>query len=210
MVILKENNDSLLPTGDAMQVQKDYIRTNILESALEEFSSKGFRIATMSSIAERCNISKSNLYRYFSSKDDICHELLKLPSVEIRNILSVLTGTKLLVYSNDEIALKMTEALFPVMLKCRKEILIILSPDAPDEGVKLKEMVEQELMKNFNAFDSQRTPKGFSNSLVKMLMAGIESILMNHISDENMKEQLNSLLRYHVRGVLAFSAIRIE
>ncbi len=193
-----------------MQVQKDHIRNNILESALEEFSSKGFRNATMSSIANCCKISKSNLYRYFTSKEDICHELLKLPSLEIRNTMRVLTGTKLLVYSNDEIALKMTEALFPVMLKFRKEILIILSPDAPEEGVILKEMVEQELMKNFNAFDSQRTPEGFAEALVKMLMAGIESILMSHISDENMKEQIYSLLRYHVRGVLALSAIRNE
>jgi len=193
-----------------MQVQKDHIRNNILESALEEFSSKGFRNATMSSIANCCKISKSNLYRYFTSKEDICHELLKLPSLEIRNTMRVLTGTKLLVYSNDEIALRMTEALFPVMLKFRKEILIILSPDAPEEGVILKEMVEQELMKNFNAFDSQRTPEGFAEVLVKMLMAGIESILMSHISDENMKEQIYSLLRYHVRGVLAFSVIRNE
>ena len=89
-----------------MQVQKDHIRNNIIESALEEFSSKGFRNATMNSIANCCKISKSNLYRYFTSKEDICHELLKLPSLEIRNTMRVLTGTKLLVYSNDEIALK--------------------------------------------------------------------------------------------------------
>ncbi len=206
----KENDESLLFIGVIMQVQKDHIRNNILESALEEFSSKGFRNATMSSVANCCKISKSNLYRYFTSKEDICHELLKLPSLEIRNTMRVLTGTKLLVYSNDEIALKMTEALFPVMLKFRKEILIILSPDAPEEGVILKEMVEQELMNNFNAFDSQRTPEGFAEALVKMLMAGIENILMSHKSDENMKEQIYSLLRYHVRGVLAFSAIRNE
>ena len=60
------------------------------------------------------------------------------------------------------------------------------------------------------AFDPQRTPEGFAASLVKMLMAGIENILVNYISDENMKEQLNSLLRYHLRGVLAFSMLRKE
>ena len=74
----------------------------------------------------------------------------------------------------------------------------------------LKQMVEKELMKNFMAFDPQRTPEGFAASLVKMLMAGIENILVNYISEENMKEQLNSLLRYHLRGVLAFSMLRKE
>lgn len=196
--------------GETMQVQKDYIRLQILEAALEEFSSKGFRNATMSSIAGRCMISKSNLYRYFISKEDICHELLAKPSLEIKNALGVLTGTELLAFSNDEIAQRMTQALFPVMYKYRKEMMIIISPDAPEEGVALKQMIEQELMKNFIAFDPQRTPEGFASSLVKMLMAGIENILVNHISDENMKEQLNSLLRYHLRGVLAFSMLRKE
>jgi len=196
--------------GETMQVQKDYIRLKILEAALDEFSSKGFRNATMSSIAGRCMISKSNLYRYFTSKEDICHELLAKPSLEIKNALGVLTGRELLVFSNDEIAQRMTQALFPVMYKYRKEMMIIISPDAPEEGVALKQMIEQELMKNFIAFDPQRTPEGFASSLVKMLMAGIENILVNHISDENMKEQLNSLLRYHLRGVLAFSMLRKE
>jgi len=196
--------------GETMQVQKDYIRLKILEAALDEFSSKGFRNATMSSIAGRCMISKSNLYRYFTSKEDICHELLAKPSLEIKNALGVLTGRELLVFSNDEIAQRMTQALFPVMYKYRKEMMIIISPDAPEEGVALKQMIEQELMKNFIAFDPQRTPEGFASSLVKMLMAGVENILVNHISDENMKEQLNSLLRYHLRGVLAFSMLRKE
>lgn len=193
-----------------MQIPKDYIRKEILESALEEFSSKGFRSATMSSVAERCQISKSNLYRYFSSKENIYHELLILPSLEIKKALNVLTGTELLIYSNDEIAQRMTESLFPVMLKYRKEMMIIISPDAPKEGVALKKMVEQELMKDFIAFDPKRTPEGFAATLVKMLMAGIENILVNHMSDENMKDQLQSLLRYHLRGVLAFSMLRKE
>lgn len=210
MVSSKATDRSLIIVGVNMQVQKDYIRTRILESALEEFSAKGFRNATMSSIADSCNISKSNLYRYFSSKEDICHEILANPSWEIKNALKILTGTELLMFSNDEIAQHMTEALFPVMLKYRKEMMIIISSDAPEEGVAVKQMVEKELMKNFMAFDPQRTPEGFATSLVKMLMAGIENILVNYISEENMKEQLNSLLRYHLRGVLAFSMLRKE
>lgn len=193
-----------------MQVQKDYIRNSILESALEEFSSKGFRYATMNSIAERSKISKSNLYRYFSSKEDICHELLKIPSAEIKNTLTVLTGTELLKYSNDEIAKKMTEVLYPVLTQYRKEIMIIIGPDAPSEAASLKIMVEQGLMKNFLAFDPDRTPKGFAETLVKMLMAGIENILINYKSDKNMKDQIESMLRYHLRGVLAFSMLRKE
>ena len=106
-----------------MQIQKDHIRAKILESALEEFSSKGYRNATMNSVATRCEISKSNLYRYFPSKEDICRELLAVPSMEIMKVMNVITGTELLVYSNDEIAEKMTDILSPVIFKYRKELM---------------------------------------------------------------------------------------
>ena len=193
-----------------MQVQKDYIRESILASALDEFSSKGYRTATMSSIAECCGISKSNLYRYFSSKDEICHELLLMPSMEIGKALNILTGTKLLVYSNDEIAKRMTELIYPIIKKYKKEIKIIMSPDAPQEGIALKETVEKKLLDCFLNLDPERTPDGFASTLVKMLMSGIESILSSDISDENIKEQFESMLRYHTRGVLAFSLLRKE
>ena len=148
-----------------MQIQKDYIREKILAAALDEFSSKGYRTATMSSIAECCGISKSNLYRYFSSKDEICHELLIMPSMEIRKVLNVLTGTELLVYSNDEIAKRMTELLYPIISKYKKEIKIIMSPEAPQEGIALKDLVEKKLLDNFLNLDHERTPDGRQSSV---------------------------------------------
>ncbi len=193
-----------------MQVQKDYIRESILTSALNEFSSKGYRAATMSSIAECCGISKSNLYRYFSSKDEICHELLVMPALEIGQALGVLTGTDLLIYSNDEIARRMTELIYPIIKKYRKEIMIIIGSDAPEEGIRLKESVEKKLLDCFLNLDPERTPEGFASTLVNMLMSGIEKILSADNSDENVKEQIESLLRYHTRGVLAFSLLRKE
>ncbi len=193
-----------------MQVPKEYIRDNILKAALDEFSSKGYRTATMSSIAERCGISKSNLYRYFSSKDEICHELLIMPSMEIGKVLNVLTGTELLVYSNDEIAKRMTDLLYPIIAKYKKEIKIIMSHEAPQEGILLKEKVEKKLLHNFKDFDPERTPDGFASTLVKMLMSGFENIISSDKSDESLKIEIESMLRYHTRGVLAFSLKRKE
>jgi len=88
--------------------------------------------------------------------------------------------------------------------------MIIIGPDAPEDATKLKRAVEKKLMKNFLDFDHERIAKGFSETLMRMLMSGIESILVNHTSNENTKKQINSLLRYHLRGVLAFSTLRNE
>ena len=52
-------------------------RDAILEAALEEFSSKGFRGATLDRIAKAAGLSKPNLLYYFASKEAIHRELLE-------------------------------------------------------------------------------------------------------------------------------------
>ena len=69
---------------------------------------------------------------------------------------------------------------------------------------------QKKLLDNFLNLDPERTPDGFASTLVKMLMSGIESILSADNSDENTSEQIESLLRYHTRGMLAFSLLRKE
>jgi AcrR family transcriptional regulator len=48
--------------------QKD-ARTRIMQSALDEFSERGFHSTTIDSIAERAGIAKGTVYRYFKTKD---------------------------------------------------------------------------------------------------------------------------------------------
>ncbi|MGC8602260.1 MAG: TetR/AcrR family transcriptional regulator [Desulfomonilaceae bacterium] len=50
--------------------QKD-VRRRILKAALTEFSDKGFHASTIDSIAERADIAKGTVYRYFKTKESI-------------------------------------------------------------------------------------------------------------------------------------------
>jgi len=50
--------------------QKD-VRHRILRAALTEFSDKGFHASTIDSIAERADIAKGTVYRYFKTKESI-------------------------------------------------------------------------------------------------------------------------------------------
>ncbi|SHF27799.1 transcriptional regulator, TetR family [Mariniphaga anaerophila] len=59
-----------------MQVQKENIREVILVKAREEFQEKGFKDASMRSIAKNAEVSLSNIYNYFRNKDEIFRELL--------------------------------------------------------------------------------------------------------------------------------------
>ena len=59
-----------------MQIQKDSIRKKILEVARSEFIAKGFKDTSMRTIAKKSEVNLSNIYNYFSNKDEIFCEIV--------------------------------------------------------------------------------------------------------------------------------------
>jgi len=59
-----------------MQIQKTDIRKQILKAARNEFLEKGFKDASMRSIAKKSGVGLSNIYNYFRNKDEIFREIL--------------------------------------------------------------------------------------------------------------------------------------
>ena len=60
-----------------MQTQKNNIRYTVLKTARREFLQKGFKDASMRTIAKQSGVTLSNIYNYFKSKDDIFNTVLK-------------------------------------------------------------------------------------------------------------------------------------
>ncbi len=54
-----------------MQFKKEFMRSAILGNARAEFLEKGFRDATIRSIAKRADTAPSNIYNYYKNKDEI-------------------------------------------------------------------------------------------------------------------------------------------
>ncbi len=59
-----------------MQIRKDDIRKIILRVARDEFLEKGFKDASMRNISKKAEVGLSNIYNYFSNKDEIFQEVL--------------------------------------------------------------------------------------------------------------------------------------
>ncbi|MCA1029435.1 TetR/AcrR family transcriptional regulator [Bacillus timonensis] len=57
---------------------KEKKRKEILESALNAFSEKGFQLTTIDDIVSISGMSKGAIYHYFESKEDIYLQLLKM------------------------------------------------------------------------------------------------------------------------------------
>jgi len=65
----------------------------ILNAALDVFSEKGFHSATVDEIAERAGLGKGTLYRYFSNKETLFKELVRLRLDELeRSATDILDG----------------------------------------------------------------------------------------------------------------------
>lgn len=60
-----------------MQYLKEDIQENILRVAEKVFFDKGYKDASMREIASRSGITVSNIYHYFTNKDEIFHTILK-------------------------------------------------------------------------------------------------------------------------------------
>ena len=63
--------------------KKEKLRTNIILSAAEIFSQKGYEKTTMNSIAHSIEMGKSSLYYYFESKTDIFKAVVQYEANEL-------------------------------------------------------------------------------------------------------------------------------
>ncbi len=59
-----------------MQIPKDHTRKHLLETAREAFFKKGFKAVSMREISKKSGIGLSNIYNYYSCKDDLLADIL--------------------------------------------------------------------------------------------------------------------------------------
>lgn len=81
------------------QVLKEKVRNKIIVAAKEEFFKKGYKDASMRSIAIKSKMTVGNLYRYFSSKEELIVQIVSPPMLLLDGLLKKITGDKLTFYS---------------------------------------------------------------------------------------------------------------
>jgi AcrR family transcriptional regulator len=67
----------------------------ILRKAAALFAQKGYETTTMMDVAKACNASKSHLYHYFPSKEDLLYSIVKEHTVMLLTKLSDIQGLAL-------------------------------------------------------------------------------------------------------------------
>jgi len=71
-----------------MRILKDDKYTSILDSARNEFITKGYKDASMRSIANKANVGLSNIYNYFKNKDELYLVIVKPAKDELFSFIT--------------------------------------------------------------------------------------------------------------------------
>lgn len=123
-----------------MQIRNgDKTRTAILEVSATLFTQKGFLGASISDIAGEVGISKSSIYHYFSSKDEILFVIIDTFVKDVEELIKKATEEKL---KQQEILVAFANLL--VKHKNSVRLAPIFMPGAPPE---VYELVESHMKK---------------------------------------------------------------
>lgn len=76
------------------QVDHNQRRVRILERAFELFAEKGYSGVTYQKIADRCEISRTTIYRYFQNKEQIFNFAIKLSTGKINSMVEKVLDRK--------------------------------------------------------------------------------------------------------------------
>lgn len=179
-----------------MQVKKDDIRSSILIMAERLFIRSGYENTSLKMIAGKCNISKSNIYRYFSSKEEIYETIVGPARETIVSGSAVFFSEETINKSFSDKCEEIPLVLSGLMSRFHSEILIMLR----SEGGRDRKMIEDLITDSF--VSSCPIGKSGARELIsRMLIYGITDILLKHSSEEDLLRELRSLIRYHYLGL---------
>lgn len=110
-----------------MQVLKEEVRSNILAAAKELFYDKGYNNASIRDIARKAGITEGNVYRYFTSKENILEGIVQ-PAFE--QIMEFITFSEQMIeeggiYSFQKFRDIINQSILRITKEFRLELLIL-------------------------------------------------------------------------------------
>ena len=156
-----------------MQVKKDDIQKKILAVSERLFIKNGYENTSLKMIADKSYISKSNIYRYYKSKEEIYETLVGPARTEIMKLMSYF-------FTDDFIG----------------GMLIMLRNGSGSD----RRMIEQEIIGKFIEA-CPIDDEGAKEMISKILIFGLTNILLKFSDEESITKELNMLIYYHYLGL---------
>ncbi len=198
-----------------MQVLKDYVRMNILESARKEFLNKGYSKASMREIAVNAGITVGNIYRYYESKEYLFEAIVEPTFVEITDLFNNIQFDELKQNESSEYVNfrnAFTSQFMKIVQLNKDEIVILIKCS---EGTRYKsarshfaEIIETKVSKYVvdvvqtkgNSFDKDMISRVISKSVIDGLT---EVIIYNGLKDmKRLENDVRVLMDLYFNNIL--------
>lgn len=198
-----------------MQVLKDEIRLKIIKEAKDLFLKYGFENASMTMMAERVGISKSNLYNYFSSKEDIFYYLTEKAYAQFNVVFDKLTiHEDIEEYNIEEYRSLASKELVELLIEYRDEMLLIMDcskgtrfENAKEEFILRLQRHSMDEFKKYGIIEEE--DDFFAHYISTILVEGLLEIIRHNKSDEWIKNNIELLINYYISGYSHFFVERL-
>lgn len=189
-----------------MQVLKDEIQESILDASQKLFLQYGYEKTSIEKIAKQAKISKSNLYNYFKSKDEIFNKLTDQAAYEFRKVIEFFSSNQFeLKFSTPGFEEMMANEIFRLISQNREKLLLLVFCAQGTKYENLKDELVEIIAKKFKTDYKAYFPANDNVVLIitQSLFDGITNLAMRSQSDKILKQDLRRLIRYHSNGFAA-------
>ena len=182
-----------------MQVKKEEVYKRILSESEKLFIRYGYKKTSLNMIARRCYISKSNVYRYFSSKDEIYEALVGDSRKNILQVTDRLMKPDFVNKGLREKVEEITNKVIDVVTANRHGILVMLK-SGREEDVNL---IANKFTTSFSENSSYKDER-FKALVAKLLIYGLSDVIMEYDNPSELKNRILLLMQYHYMGYSTF------
>ena len=186
-----------------MQVIKDEVRHKILTEAQHLFLQRGYDRTSLQMIAEKVNISKSNLYRYFDSKEALFYELTDSAAEGLKRLILRLRDKRFDPSTGQrEYQFLLTEETLHLFTEEKYGLLLIMEQAHGTRYEGLRDsMVELLAAKIAPLLADEDNSLLQAQIMAKNLIDGAVMILKNRVRPREIRTNLNRLVEYHNKGI---------
>jgi len=184
-----------------MQILKEEVKLEILKASKELFLQEGFRGATLNMIAQKAKISKSNLYNYFPSKEEIFYYLTDGANVQIESMFNtILEHESDEAFNPEEFIELMSNQLIELLTNYKEEVLLVVDCS---EGTKFQntkdaiiDRLQEHCLNEFKKFNiiMENSDHFFVHYISASLVEGLLEIIRHNKSDSWIKSNIKLLI----------------
>ena len=192
------------------QILKDEVRERIVDAAREEFLTRSYEHSSMRSIALKSHMTVGNLYRYFTSKEELNRFIVGPTLNRINTLIMKLTGNRVSLESSGELSLdpsqlegmldSLGDGLVDIYQTNRMEVNILMMRSALNEQLVswFAEVIAQ-IISNHSQIPNNDTLKLLSHSYAVSIFEGIKYMLREtDMEPEELKKALKTYMKSYV------------